>query len=333
MILSPPILALLCCSVGICGLMAIATAAGMSSVAGWNHDSNSPRQLRRENRWFLVQASLRLILGLQLLSLVAFVATADHLKTLFTGAMCAVGTLNASPFGVPALVVKSGASVLCGLWLVVDRAAADAASNGLVRFKAAFLVVPVAAIFSGTVLEIRYFADLDPEIITSCCATIFDPNAGGVAGGLAAMPVGLSQVMFCCAMAASVAVGLWTIRGRRSTVVYAVLAAALGLLTTSAVVTWIAPMYYELPTHHCPLCLMAAENGYVGYPLYLFLAMGVVFGVGSGLIRALRPIDVHHCIRNNQELGLCAVSLSSFVAIAVLAAWPVATSPFRMGGY
>ncbi len=328
MVLSPPILALLCCSAVVCGLTIIATGAGLSVVVGWNHHSNNRRQLLRERRWFLVETSLRLILGLQLISLLVFLATADHLKTLFTGAMCAVGSLNASPFGMPALTLKTTAFVLCGLWLVTDRASPAAATVGLVRFKVGFVVVLAGVLVAENVLQIRYFADLDPEIITSCCATVFGSDTGGVAAGLASLPVGWSRLAFFGALAVTLAVGLWTIGRRRSTLLYSILAVILGLITTAAVITWIAPAYYELPTHHCPLCLLASEHGFVGYPLYLFLAIAVIAGAGSGLVHALRSIDIHRCIRVNEELRLCAVSIASFVALAVIAVWPLVTSFF-----
>jgi hypothetical protein len=333
MYLSPPILALLCCSAVVCGLTVAAAAVGLSVVAGWDHRSGDRRQLLRERRWFLVESSLRMILALQLLSLLVFVTVADQLKTLLAGAMCAVGSLNANPFGMPSLALKSTAFVLCGMWLVADRATPAAASTGLVRFKVVFLVVLAGALIADSALQIRYFADLDPEVITSCCATIFDPDGAGVAGGLAGLSVGSSRVMFFGGLAVTIGVGLRVLGGGHPFLPYSILAAALGLITAAAVISWIAPSYYELPTHHCPLCLLASESGYVGYPLYLLLATAVIFGVGCGLVRVLRRIDVHRCIRAGEERRLCAVSVVSFVAVAVIATWPLLTSPFRLEGY
>lgn len=333
MYLSPPILALLCCSTVVCVLIIAAAAAGLTAVVGWDHRSGHRRQLLRERRWFLVESSLRMILALQLLSLLVFVSVADQLKTLLTGAMCAVGSLNANPFGMPSLAIKAAAFVLCGMWLVTDRATPAAASTGLVRFKVVFLVVLAGALIADSALQTRYFSNLDPEVITSCCATIFNPEGAGVAGGLAGLSVGSSRVMFFGGFAVTIGVGLRVISGGQSFLSYSILAAALGLITAAAVISWIAPSYYELPTHHCPLCLLASENGYVGYPLYLLLATAVISGIGSGLVRVLRGIDVHRCIRPNEERRLCTVSVMSFVAVAAIATWPLLASPFRLEGY
>ncbi len=104
------------------------------------------------------------------------------LHPLFTGAMCAAGTLDASRFGYPTLLVKVAVFLLTGLWLVVHRATAGAVATGLVRFRHLAVLVIVAALVAENLLQ-RFFADLDPEIITSCCATIFGAEGSGVGSG------------------------------------------------------------------------------------------------------------------------------------------------------
>ncbi len=330
MVLSPPVLALLGCSAIVCGLTIMAAAVGLSLAIGWNHLDSGPEQLFRERRWFLVESSLRLILGLQLFSLLLFVVTADRLKSLLAGAMCAVGTLRASPFGVPALTVKTVAFVLCGLWMVTDHASPAAAGTGLVRFKVGFLALLASVLVADNVLQLRYFADLDTDIITSCCATVFGPGSEGAAAAITALPVGWSRLAFFVALAATFAVGLRAIRQSRSVAAYSVLAVALGLITAAAVITWIAPAYYELPTHHCPLCLLSADQRFIGFPLYLFLATAVIAGAGSGLVHALRSFDPLRCIGPRQEQKLCTVSLASFAIVTAIALWPIVSSPFRL---
>jgi len=41
-----------------------------------------------------------------------------------------------------------------------------------------------------------------------------------------------------------------------------------------AILSFISVYFYELPTHHCPFCILQKEYGYVGYPLYLTLFGG-----------------------------------------------------------
>ena len=89
----------------------------------------------------------------------------------------------------------------------------------------------------------------------------------------------------------------------------------------------------ELPSHHCPFCLLSSDYGYVGYGLYLSLAFAVIAGLGSGLVQGFRYFDRHDSIPAREERRLCRISMISFAVVAAIAWWPLLASPFRMGGY
>ena len=294
------------------------TAAGGSSSA-----SGAPTWWGRRSGWCW---------GVQLVSLFLFVATATHLHTLFTGAMCAVGTLNASRFGWPALAAKVVAFVLCGLWLVVQGATSSASSPGLVRFRNLFVLPVAAALVVENVLQYRYFADLDPEIITSCCATIFSAQAGGVASGLAALPASGVMAAFAAALVLTLGAGFRCVVLSRSPVAYSVFAVPLAGLALAAVISWFAPAVYQLPTHHCPFCLLSSDYGYVGYPVYGLLSLAVVAGGGSGLVHRLRAIDRTGGIGPGEERRLCAVSMAGFALFSLFGLWPILATLIRLGG-
>ncbi|MGD2116597.1 MAG: hypothetical protein PVG07_16200 [Acidobacteriota bacterium] len=329
MLLSPAVLALLVCSALACAVAAVAAGASLSVVAGWNPDDASARQLSRERRAFLVETTVAVVLVWQLLSVALFVATVEQLHPLFTGAMCAAGTLHASPFGYPTLSIKLAVFALCGLWLVAHHAAPAAASTGLVRARHLALPVLAGALAAENAVQLRYFADLDPAIITSCCATVFDEAAGGVGAGLASLPVPETRAVFFAGLAATLGAGWHAVRRRRSPVLFSVLSVLLGGISVAAVVAWVAPGFYELPTHHCPFCLLSAEYFYVGFLLYLFLAVAVVAGAGSGLVHALRALDPLGSIAPAEERRLCFASMAGFALFALLAVWPMAVMTLR----
>jgi len=333
MVLNPAILALLGCGAGVCAVTAGAAISGSVSAIGWNPDDGGARQLARERRLLLVEAALAFLLAWQLLSLFLFVATAERLHSLITGAMCAAGTLHASPYGYPTLLIKLLVATLCGLWLVVNRASPGAMSTGLVRFKQLSVLLVLVPLLGGTLLELRYFADLDPEIITSCCGTLFAEETAGVGSELASLPVGSSRVAFFALFALALGSGSGVLLGRGAPELYATLAVLLGIVGLAGVITWVAPGYYELPTHHCPFCVLAGEHRYIGYPLYAALGLAVVTGAGTGLVHRLRRLDPSHAIRASEERRLCRVSMLGFLLFALIAAWPMLASSFRLGGY
>ena len=90
---------------------------------------------------------------------------------------------------------------------------------------------------------------------------------------------------------------------------------------------------YELPTHHCPLCLLAPPNRLIGYLLYLSLAVGVVAGLGCGAVRLLRRLDPVEMIRRGEERRLCLASMTGFTLFTTVGSWPTLTSALRLGAY
>ena len=330
MLLHPALLSLIWCS-AVVGSIAIAAATtGLTVAVGWNPEDSGRRQLARERRSLLVESGLKLVLSWQLLSLFLFVAAADHLHSLFAGAMCAAGTLNASPLGYPTLYVKVVVFVLCGLGLVVMRASAAAWTTGLVRFKYFFVLGIAAALNAENLIQFSYFTDLDPEIITSCCATIFREGAGGMGAELAGLPVGTSRLAFFGGFVLTAGAGARYLFRGRSPALFAALVLILSFLAVVAVISWIAPTIYQLPTHHCPFCLLSWRYGFVGHALYGALALALIAGCGSWIVYELRSLDRFACIKPGVERRLCVVSMAGFVVFSLIALWPIMTSGVRL---
>jgi hypothetical protein len=331
--MNPVVLALLGSSAVVLAVTAVAAASGLSVLIGWDPNDSGTRQLARERLTFLVQATVRVVLACQLLSLFLFIATADRLHALFTGAMCAAGTLNAHPLGYPTLAVKLAAFVLCGAWLVVNRASPAASSTGVVRFKHLFLLGVFVILLADNILQFRYFSGLDPEIITSCCATIFGGRSAGLGSDIATLPVRESRFVFAGVLALTLGAGARSVVRDRSPALFAVLALVLGVVSVVAVVTWIAPGFYQLPTHHCPFCLLAPEYGWVGYLLYALLFVAVLAGGCAGVVRCLRSVDPLGSIAPTAERRLCTASVAGFVLFSLLSVWPLVASDLRTAGY
>ena len=152
-----------------------------------------------------------------------------------------------------------------------------------------------------------------------------------MASSLAALPALGVQIAFAVGLSMTLAAGLGCVARGRSPAAYAVLAPALGGLSLAAVVSWIAPSYYQLPTHHCPFCLLAPEHGYVGYPVYALLSLAVVAGGGSGLVHRLRAADPSAVLRAGAERRLCAASMAGFALFSLLALWPSLQGLHRLG--
>lgn len=298
----------------------------------WDVTSGSERQLRLERQTYLVSTLLGIVFVAELLSLVLFVFTAERLSVMFVGAMCAVGTLNASPYGFPALTLKIASFFAAGVWLVMNAIDSRGYDYPMVRAKYALLLAMAPLLLVTAWMQIRYFGDLDADVLTSCCSKIFSDGGETVAADMTALPPRPTLWALGGMFGLVAATGLWS-RARAHAlgqVAYAVFSAAFFVVALVAIVSAVAPYVYEQPHHHCPFCLLKAEYGYFGYLLYLPLFAGATLGIGVGPIQAFRHRDSLRKVIPAASRGLIGVSLLLFTAFGAAAAWAVAASALRM---
>jgi hypothetical protein len=290
-IFHPVILALLVGSLLTSFLVLYSAAGAYGILRRWDPASGSAGQLALERKTYLLSTILGYVFGFEVLSFFLFIFAADELSSFFTGAMCAAGSLHVNAFGYPALLVRAANLLFAGVWLVLNFVDTRVEDYPLVRKKYAFFLFLAPAVLVEAVLQANYFLRLRPDLITSCCGTLFRAAGDGSAGGLGAGPGRtVSEVVFYGVMALAVGSGLhafWRGRGVR-------LAAGASLLAlvaaVFAIITFISPYIYELPGHHCPFCLLQREYGYIGYPLYALLFGGAIAGLSAGVLAPFRGV-------------------------------------------
>ncbi|MDO9224684.1 MAG: hypothetical protein Q8M09_07665 [Pseudomonadota bacterium] len=254
----------------------------------WNPASGSERQIALERRTYLVGTLVGLSLLLGLPALALFAHNADAMAPFFTGAMCAVGSLKANAWGMPALLTMLAGFFLAAAWLVLNHLDSLGWDTPLIRGKYRLLVLLAPLALAQAVLLWLYYLNLNPEVITSCCGSLFGPASGGVAAEMAALPVATAMPLFFAGLLLTLAVGLVFLARGRFGRLFGLLAGLHFPLALAAVVAFVAPYIYEQPNHHCPFCLLQAEHGYAGWVLYLPLFLGTASGIGAGLAAAVR---------------------------------------------
>jgi hypothetical protein len=329
-IVNPAVIALVGGSVLGGALLLGGAAQGVAVLRGWDLSSGSERQLGLERRTYLVSTLLGFTLAFELVSLFLFVFTADVLAPQFTGAMCAAGSLQASPYGYPVLLLKLANAVLAGLWLVLDHADQQGHDYPLVRVKYAALLGLTPPALAEVVLQGAYFAGLRPEVITSCCGSLFGEGGRGLGSDLASLPPAQAGVALAATLAAALGAALlFRLRGRGG-VLSGLLAAAALPVGLVAVVSVISPYVYELPTHHCPFCLLQREYGHLGYPLYGALLLGSVAGAGVALLHPFRRVPSLATALPGLRRRLATAALLGLGTFGALSAWKVLASGLRL---
>lgn len=325
MILHPAIIALLTASALTSLMVVYAAYYGLVILRNWNLSSGSELQLGLERRTYLISTILGYVLVFQLASLFLFIYTTDSLCTLFTGAMCAVGTLNVNAYGYPALLFKLVNFLLAGVWLVINFADNQAFDYPLIRAKYRLLVVMAPLIVAEAGLLFAYFLGLKPDIITSCCGSLFSRDSAGIASDIVALPPAPVMAAFYAGAALTLLSGFYFYRTGKAGYLFSAASGIMAVIAAVSIFSFLSIYIYELPSHHCPFCILQKEYGYIGYPLYATILFGTVGGLGVGALMPFKMIgslkEVVPALQKRLSLAalVCYLLLTGITTYKILA--------------
>ena len=323
MLFQPAIIALLLASGANVAMLLGAAPFAVDVIRHWDITSGSERQLLLERRTYLMSTLLTFVLATQLLALLLFVFNADRMATMFVGAMCAVGALNADPFGFPALIAQIVVFFLAAVWLAINHVDILAPDYPLVRVKYALLLGLAPVVAATFALQLGYFLGLQPDIITSCCARVFSGEAKGLSGDLAGLPPIPALIVFYAALLLAVAVAGYGAVKRRAGYAVALTSVLAFAASMAGILSFLSLYIYEHPHHHCPFCVLKAEYGYQGYWLYVPLFVSTACGLGAGAVRPFGRVASLRAIIPLVASRLAGVAAAGFALFAAIASFMI----------
>ena len=288
MLFDAPVLALLGVSVVDSFFMLLAGVFAVQILRRWDLGSGSAAQIALERRTYFISTIMGFVFVAELLSLLLFVYVAERLSIQFVGAMCATGALNVNAFGWPTLLLKIAVFFLGFVWLSVNGIDQKGYDYPLIRTKYLLLLAIAPVLITETFLQWSYFLRLDPQVITSCCGSLFSGEARGVASELASLPRFGSLIAFYTSAALTLAAAAFAAALNNGTATFAITGSAAFVVAIAAIVSVISPYVYEQPHHHCPFCLLKAGYDYIGYYLYVPLFAATALALSAGVMMRFR---------------------------------------------
>jgi hypothetical protein len=332
MIFHPVAIALLVGALLTCGMLIYAAYYGAKILLHWDLGSGSDLQLRLERRTYLVSTLMAYAMGFQLISLFLFVYAADDMARFIIGAMCAAGSLHANPWGYQALILKIITFLLAGTWLIVNYADNRGYDYPLIQKKYALLLAIAPLGLADMIAQAGYFLDLNPDVITSCCGSLFTFGPGKTENSIASLPQGPSEILFYAGMGLAFTAGIIFYRTGKAGYLFSLASAAALVASVHAVIAFISPYFYELPTHHCPFCILQQEYGYIGYPMYLTLMAGAVSGLGVGFTLPFRRIASLELVLPALQRRLALATIIGFCMFTALSLYGMLASNLSLRG-
>lgn len=290
MIFNPCILALFISSLCITIMIVYAACHGLKILFKWDIRSGSEYQLTLERQTYLISSVVTCFMVFQLFSLFLFIYTSNEIHTFFVGAMCAVGSLSADSYGYPTLLVKILTFIFSGIWLFINYTDNNGYDYPLIRIKYLLLELIAPLLITENILQWLYFSGLHPDIITSCCGSLFSSGGRSIAGDIAGMPVVPSLVLFFVTITAIIVIGLINIHTGKLAYLFGILAAVTGIVSVVVIISAVSIYIYELPAHHCPFCILESRYNYIGYLLYFTILCGTITGIGTAVLHRFRKI-------------------------------------------
>jgi len=331
MIQHPAILALSIASLLTCFMLVYAAWYGTRILEKWDLHSGSELQLDLERRTYLISVILSYTLLFQILSLFLYIFTADNLHSQFTGAMCAAGSLGVNSYGYPVLILKIVNCLLAGVWLIINHVDTRGYDYPLIKPKYGLLNVLAPLILLEAVLQFAYFLSLKADVITSCCGSLFSTEKHSLAGEIAGLPNGPMRIAFFGMMAVTAVIGiLFYVKGKGGGL-FSFFSVLTFLVSTAALVSFICLYFYELPTHHCPFCILQKEYNYIGYVLYATLLGGAVSGLGVGALIPFRNQASLARVIPPIQRSLTLFTLAMYLLFTLIVVWRMLSTSFTLG--
>ncbi|HZV80988.1 MAG TPA: hypothetical protein VFF53_02350 [Geobacteraceae bacterium] len=331
MLQHPAILAMVGSSLLVCAMVIYAGGYGLKILQRWDLLSGSEEQLELERRTYLISVILGYALLFQIMSFFLFIYTADSLHSLFVGAMCAAGSLNANGFGYPVLLLKTVNCILSGTWLLLNWVDAKGYDYPLIRPKYILLLLLALLITVETVTQITYFSGLHADVITSCCGSLFSSERRNIAGELSGAPIRQSMLFFGFSLATCGVSGTYFLGKGKGGYIFSLLGTVFFLAAVTSLVSFISLYFYELPSHHCPFCILQKEYGHVGYLLYATLLVGEMATLGVGFLAPFRTLPSMKMIIPLTQKRLALAAMILFALFTATIAIRIGTTPFTLG--
>jgi len=203
----------------------------------------------------------------------------------------------------------------------------------LIRLKYAFLLGITPVVLAEALTQTAYFLGLAPNIITSCCGTLFTSDAEGVTSGIVALPHTQVEAVFYTSVAVTMGLGLLFHARGKAAWLFAAANVVMLPASAAALISFISLYFYEMPTHHCPFCLLQKEYGFVGYPLYLTFLAGAVGGLGVGLIAPFKKVKSLVPVIPLMQRNLTVISLAAYSMGLAITLYGVIFSNLSLRGY
>ncbi len=288
-LLTPEVIILLLEDILLLAFNTIAVVIAYRIQKYFNLNDTSQKQYTLEKQTYLASYIIKFSLYLKIISIIFFVYTLDKLSAIIPGAMCAVGVTTASGYGVYLLLVKVLNIYLYGFWLLINSKDLGKEDYPFTIIKFKYFIFIYFFFLAEFILQGLYFFDINPQELVSCCGTVFNEASTSLLGRFTHIPNEISIPIFYALFI------LLIITSRKKNILFnGIVNFFFLIISIVTLISFFGTYIYELPTHHCPFCLLQKDYYYIGYLLYTVLILGTFYGTANLVLKLLLKIELNY---------------------------------------
>jgi len=280
MILSPEILTIYILDGLFIVFATVAFFLSISIIKSWDYNATTQLQYSLEKRSYLASTIIKYMFFIKLPFFLFFIFTLEKISLILPGAMCGAGVVNANEYATILLFLKLINLYLFAYWIVLDTE--DMKYEEQPYLKQKFIIFTVMFLFLIVEISLEYktFYSIDINNVVDCCGTIFSLTDNTYLSKILSLPPWILLSLFYFNFLLLVISALY-----RYSYSFATLNLLFILISLLSLISYFGTYIYELPTHHCPFCLLQYEYNYMGYFLYTILFIGTFNGLVIGFIK------------------------------------------------
>ena len=279
MLFTPEIITLYIVNILFVVFATIAFINALKIVRHYDANKTTQQQYELEKKSYLSATIIKFIFYVKVPLFLFFIYTLDNLSSLLPGAMCAAGVVSATSYGTPLLFLKILNLYIFAFWIALNDEDMKYEHQPYLKQKFLLFCVAYFLLIAEIVLEGVMFFSMDASSVVDCCGAIFSTTSATYMAEILGAAPSLLLSLFYGIFALMV---LFYILKNRY--IYAVLNILYLIIALITLIAFFGTYIYELPTHHCPFCLLQSDYNYIGYFLYIILFVGTFFGFVIGVI-------------------------------------------------
>jgi len=272
----------------------------------WDFNSTSPLQYSLEKQSFLNAIIIKYIFYLKLPLFLFFIFTLDSLSNVIVGAMCAAGVIDATSYGMSLFILKIANLYLFGIWLLIHYIDMYYPNLKFTKLKFGYFILIFGFFITEIVLELMLFNSIDVSKMVSCCGTLYSSSATSVVSSI----FKVNSHIFVYAFYFIYILNIIFYKLKNS-YAFAITNMLFLIISIISLIIFFSPYIYELPTHHCPFCILQKDYYFIGYFLYISLFTGTFYGISTFISKVL---DKH----NNNYFNISIIFISIYTIIISL---------------